>query len=331
MRNATAIAVCMLFFGCTGEASFTGSSACAAPESYVSHVLDTIRAHSIYRDSANWVEVEKDAKTSIAGARSIEQTYRAVDHLLRQSGDVHAWFRRPEPDVATSDAAPINVQNPTVDRLDATLGYLNVPAALGRTVEGAQEYARALQHGIRRLDSSGVQGWIIDLRKNWGGSMWPMIAGLGPLLGNGVAGYFVYPDGSRSTWSYGNGMALLGDSAIVDISTDAYGLKNSNPRIAILMGSGTTSSGEAVVVAFRGLAGVKSFGEETSGMTTAIEGKTLCDGSVVGVSTAAFSDREGRVYSGKLRPDTSIDETNAGDAALQAAIRWLHSETADSS
>ena len=36
--------------------------------------------------------------------------------------------------------------------------------------------------------------WIVDLRGNYGGNIWPMIAGVGPVLGEGIIGWIVYND-----------------------------------------------------------------------------------------------------------------------------------------
>ncbi len=327
MRRVAAIIVGMIFFGCNGVESEVLESACESPESFVAHVLDTVRTYSIYRDSADWYQIETDAHTSIANAESITEAYRTVDRVLRQSGDDHAWFRRPEPEGKNEENRPIKHQNPTVERIAGEIGYLVVPAAMSLGVDGMREYARALQSGIRRLSDAGIRDWIVDLRSNWGGDMWPMLAGLGPFLGHGMVGHFVYPDGSEIPWSYSNGAARLGESTIVDVDSEPYDLQVSNPRIAVLIGDGTSSSGEAVVVAFRGLAGVKTFGSTTSGMTTAIEGKRLCDGSVVGISTAAFADRDSQIYSGKLVPDVPVEQTGSGDAVLGAAREWMNSET----
>ena len=52
----------------------------------------------------------------------------------------------------------------------------------------ATDYAKTLQDSIRARDRVGLIGWIVDLRGNSGGNMWPMLAGVGPVLGEGVAG-----------------------------------------------------------------------------------------------------------------------------------------------
>ncbi|MGZ5191759.1 MAG: S41 family peptidase [Flavisolibacter sp.] len=47
-------------------------------------------------------------------------------------------------------------------------------------------FADSIQSLIQTFDRRGISKWIIDLRKNTGGNCWPMLTGVGPLLGNGV-------------------------------------------------------------------------------------------------------------------------------------------------
>lgn len=62
--------------------------------------------------------------------------------------------------------------------------------------------------------------------------MYPMIAGLGPLTGEGVLGYFV--DGMKKTpWKYANGTC----GAIT--VPNPYVLKDPKAKIAVLMGPRT--------------------------------------------------------------------------------------------
>jgi len=43
-------------------------------------------------------------------------------------------------------------------------------------------------HSCASADRDDLIGWIVDLRGNGGGNMWPMLAGVGPVLGEGVVG-----------------------------------------------------------------------------------------------------------------------------------------------
>jgi C-terminal processing protease CtpA/Prc len=36
------------------------------------------------------------------------------------------------------------------------------------------------------MDQGNLAGWIVDLRNNGGGNMWPMLTGIGSILGEGV-------------------------------------------------------------------------------------------------------------------------------------------------
>jgi hypothetical protein len=62
-------------------------------------------------------------------------------------------------------------------------------------------FAVQTQELICSLDQVHPGGWIVDLRGNSGGDMWPMVAGLGPIIGDGVLGAFVAPDGRKETGS----------------------------------------------------------------------------------------------------------------------------------
>jgi len=55
-----------------------------------------------------------------------------------------------------------------------------------------QTYLKLITMTLQEMNPAG---WIIDLRGNSGGNMYPMLAGLSSLLGEGVLGYDVYPDG----------------------------------------------------------------------------------------------------------------------------------------
>ncbi len=53
-----------------------------------------------------------------------------------------------------------------------------------------KKFASLLQREIKELDQNEIDNWIIDLRGNTGGNMYPMYLGLSPILGEGIGGYF---------------------------------------------------------------------------------------------------------------------------------------------
>ncbi|CAG5006683.1 hypothetical protein DYBT9275_03875 [Dyadobacter sp. CECT 9275] len=51
------------------------------------------------------------------------------------------------------------------------------------------QFANKLIEQIAALDGNGTDSWIIDLRDNWGGNRWPMLAGLAPIIGESLVCY----------------------------------------------------------------------------------------------------------------------------------------------
>ncbi len=154
----------------------------------------------------------------------------------------------------------------------------------------------------------------------------PMLAGLGPLLGEGVTGGFAYAR-THSWWGYRAGRAFLGEEPVVAVP-DPYTPAAPGRPIAVLTSRLTASSGELVALAFRGHPAARAFGEPTRGLPTVNDGKELGDGAYLYLTIALGTDRAGGTYDAPLIPDqlASIDWHHLGDRAdptLAAARAWL--------
>jgi C-terminal processing protease CtpA/Prc len=192
--------------------------------------------------------------------------------------------------------------------LDRRWAHVVVPTCDGGRERVRKQYIAQLLGVVRRLDEDNPEGWVIDLRNNLGGDMWPMLAGIGPVLGEGELGAFVEPGGEKKKWYYRDGKALL-DKA--------------GPPVAVLTGGKTISSGEAIAIAFRGRPRTRSFGQPTAGLSTANEEFPLSDGARLCLTVATFADRTGKVYGAAVEPDEKIAAGGKEDVALKAALAWL--------
>ena len=149
-----------------------------------------------------------------------------------------------------------------------------------------------------------------------------MLAGVGPVLGTGVAGYFFPPNGVSSTWTYTSGVAALNGFTQASVSS-AYALMRPSPRVAVLTDSLVASSGEAMAIAFRARPNTRSFGASTCGLSTANGSYRLSDGAMLLLTTALMADRTGMSYGFSIAPDESLP----GDAAVvDRAIAWLRTQ-----
>ena len=237
------------------------------------------------------------------GRKGIDLTLRRLDEAAPRI--VHL----------TPRVMPFN-QPAMVRSLAGGLGYIDVPGVVG----GGGSFSDDAVAAIRTADASPRCGWVVDLRRNVGGNMWPMMHAVRPILGEATPGYFV-SSGGREAFSYQWGK---GPGA----NPPPYQLKRPDPVVAVLTSRLTVSSGEALTIAFRGRPGTRSFGEATAGLPTSNQSLPLVDGAVLVVTAAQEADRTGRVYEGRIAPDqeVEIDWTRLGsddDPVLRAATEWL--------
>ncbi len=206
--------------------------------------------------------------------------------------------------------------------LDKEIAYLSMPRLGSGDSVTLVKFADSLQNLIESLDHSEIKGWVLDLRKNGGGNCWPMLAGIGPILGEGVCGYFEY-EGEYSSWSYDSGEATLDSTVMTSVSRGAYKPLIINPKVAVLVGDQTGSSGEIVALAFKNRAKSKLFGGRTARYTTGNSNFDLSDGSIMFLASSVYCDRDKNPYPDGFYPDVLIENEEEGDLTLEAAVEWL--------
>lgn len=306
----------------------------ALAQLYLSDALDVMEFNSIRRYEIDWTEFRTAAvaEAEAAAAQTPADIHPVVVSSLERIGDNHSFFQAPPGQAAAATAraavGPAKA-DPTSQLLEPGVGYLEVPAFSGGGAE-ADSLARMYHQLIESVDTmSAVCRWVVDVRGNTGGNMWPMIAGLGPILGEDTVGFFVDPDTVASSWFYDGGEAGIED-IVVARADPAYSLA-AMPNVAVLHDSLTASSGEAVAVAFRGRAAARSFGEETWGVSTANAAFPLSDGGVIFLTVSTMADRNGTLYGVEVVPDEAVAGTKTGDratdAALDAAVTWLNDQS----
>lgn len=282
-----------------------------------------METHALHRDTLDFGEIRARAFALAQDARTTQETWPAVRAALASLGDNHSALLTPDqgPHPASLEAIayPPGARTlPSGALIEDALAYLWIPGHAGGDHEADAAFADALQTLIFKLASEAPCGWIVDLRENPGGNMWPMLAGLEPLIGDGRVGAFKPPTGAPTHWWVDDGAAGSGDAAQA-ASRYAVTIEGPRPVVAVLTGPTTASSGEAVAVAFRGRPDARSFGEPTFGVSTGNRGFRLDDGALMFVTASRFADRDGQVYGGKVVPDEAV----VAERALPAAATWL--------
>jgi hypothetical protein len=291
----------------------------SAATEYLDHVLSLMQNNSIKQLTINWTAFRADVHSRATGATTIAETYPAITHALRLLGDGHSSYRASDGRVLfvpNRGCTAVPVPTPS---LPANIGYVRIGAFSGTALQAAELAAR-IQTNIKNADRADLIGWIVDLRGNVGGNMWPMIAGVGPILGEDTLGFFIDPLGRVSAWEYRAGAALLSGNVLQRVDS-IYRLLRERPRVAVLTDNLVTSSGEATLIAFRRRPNTRSFGTATCGLSTANAAFLLYDGALLNLTVSVMADRTRFQYGDVIAPDETILSTP--DAVVARAVAWL--------
>lgn len=335
-----------------------------SPRAYVEDALNYMQENALNKHSVNWQAVREQTLIQSKDAKTTWDTYPAIAYAITQLGEKHSWFQlpdnlpydrrqapdaeikkilaRPDPDKPSPFFPSKQIMGHMIYGSGGNFAYVVVPMCVGRFAEWEkngpdfQEFADRLHRLVLDLQNQKPRGWIIDLRGNSGGNMWPMLAGIGAVLGEGDLGAFVSSDGEHTGWRYRAGQVCERSSegkedVDAEIKEPPLVLPEL-PWVAVLFDRGTASSGEAVAIAFAGRRHERSFGEHTAGFSTSNGTHELTDGAVLYLCNALEADRSGKLYADGLDPDEKVPTSatrpsEENDAVLKAAREWLTIET----
>ena len=294
---------------------------------YVTDALREIRATGLFSSTVAWDEVSREAQAVLDGAGCYADTHAFLTTVLQQAGGRHSHLTQPPGSVVRRQqnirvTAALGPPTPTghlIDQASAAVAYLRLP----RLPEGRKAGRRYLADGttvMRGLITARPCGWIVDLRANIGGGIWPILGVAAPLLPDGVLGHFLYFDDRVETWSADRGRIKLGGKTMARSRT--HHPPEDHTPIAVLTSRHTASAGEAVALAFRAQPRASLIGTPTAGMTTANRTHVLRDGTRLHISTAFYADHDLRPIEGPVPIDQHLAD-NSRDNAMSTALTWI--------
>ncbi|WGM39816.1 S41 family peptidase [Caulobacter sp. NIBR1757] len=326
------------------------------PEPLLSQAISGVQQRAFRADKVDWPALEARVRAMAAGARDELDLLPAYAVLLNGLGDSHSFVQVPrERQTAffarygrTFDAVAGLSRGGSIPpssfagrqtREARSLPLANGAEALLMVVPSFSGYppeAQAFADGLFQTLADGARtacGYVIDLRGNGGGNMWPMVTGLSPLLGNGMA--LGKQDSSGPPYVYANlrdGAAVIAQGGGAPNRLQAVqgwrDLRLTGAPVAILQDGGVASSGEAVLAAFIGRPATRTFGERSFGLASTNAGYRLADGANLVITVGMMTDREGRTYPAGFTPDEPIPAgpglaADPDDAVVEAAKLWL--------
>ena len=284
---------------------------------YLDAALHILRTRYRDRDRVDWEAL----RTNALPAAGVD-AHSAMRVVVAQLRDRHAAFYEPGYRARQRDDA---VQPITGSLLGGRFAYVAVPGFSGEADgERAAHFAIDGHRVIHELALADPCGWVVDLRDSGGGNMWPRLAALGPLLGEGTLGMHVADD-ERAVWEYRDGAAwAITDAAArrrIEVKSPIAPL-TPLPPVAVLLSERTASAGEALAIAFIGRPDTRSFGVTTAGYASANVAVPLADGAVLAFPGGYTADRTGAVHEPNVTPDVVIDGAPT-QLVPQPALDWL--------
>jgi C-terminal processing protease CtpA/Prc len=286
---------------------------------YLDEALDIIQNNALNKDKVDWPTLRTQLLDVGKYAKTRTDTYGLIRAALFELQDNHSYFLPPEAMSSLETGLPAESTLPKYDMVDGKYAEVIMPGYVSINADQDRKYADEMQQNIRELDLKNPCGWIVDLRMNTGGNMWPMLAGLGPILGDGNFGSFLKPGGETHTWSYQNGKAMFDSDVVIQVSGQPYRISDPDAPVAVLLGNETASSGEAIALSFIGRSNTRSFGSKTNGLTTVNVTFLMSDGAAIFLTMGVDADRTGKVYGQEISPDVETQ----GDGIPKEALQWL--------
>ena len=270
---------------------------------YVKKAVRIMDKNGIYAQGAEWEKAKQEALSSHPS--SLEEAQEIVIQAGKVAGGKHTYLMTTD-EVTENDTAAWEM--PTVELLESGIAVIKLPPFSGNAEEGIS-YAKTVLNAIPDV----LQGVIIDLRGNRGGNMYPMIAAVHRFLPDDVILKF-----SSRTRPMSINTAFVMQSVGLDKQPHI------NCPVALLINEWTGSSGEAVLICFRGLSNTRTFGSPTAGYCSCNQIYALPGGSQLVLTIGEDIARTGEAFC-----DDPIEPDVPTEMPLEAALEWLNNQDED--
>lgn len=273
-------------------------ASCSDPNAkYVKKAVRIMDRNGIYAQGSEWEKAKEEALS--AKPSNLEEAQEIVLKAGKVAGGKHTFLMTGD-EVNENDTAAWKM--PTVELLDDGIAVVKLPQFMGNAEEGVR-YASTVLDAL----PNDLQGVVIDLRGNRGGNMYPMIAAVHRFL----------PDDVILKFSSRKRPMSVNTSFVMK----SVGIAKQAPiycPVALLTDEWTGSSGEAVLICFRGLANARTFGSPTAGYCSCNQIYALPGGSQLVLTIGEDIARTGEAFC-----DNPIEPDVMTETPLEEGLEWL--------
>jgi carboxyl-terminal processing protease len=303
-------------------------------KSVIDSTLLNAKRYAVNSKKVNWDTLSKQMHAYAENAQSVSDLKNSFEHLIVTLNDtqakvtdsktnvVIAHFPKYE-DSEVSHIAETKLKTLEYKILDHDVRYLQVPS-LDHDADLLKE-ASAMRSIIDTLSKENASRWIIDLRGASGNNFKVLMAGLGPLLGEGlITSEIDRNEKILKMYEIHNGR-LYEDQHLVAHFAHTADLNLSH--VAVLVDETTSDAGEVLALVLKGRKQAKVFGSPTSGNVRIVK-EVKAGEAAFSFSTGYFQDRRGSIYRDNVFPHVkvkSVHEKKHKDELISEAMSWFHS------
>ncbi len=283
-------------------AAFIATACTDSNKAYVRKAVRIMDKEGLFAEGPQWDTAKAEALA--AAPATLEEAHRVVEAALKVAGGKHSFLQ--DAATVTQNATSEDWPAPQVSFQDDGIAIIKLPPFSGNSEEGVK-YANAVLDALPA--DAPLKGAVIDLRDNRGGNMYPMIAAVHRFISDEEI--IRFRTRKRTQW------------VMLDNAVQIAGIAR-QPHIdcpvAVLTDEWTGSSGEVVLISFRGLEGVRVFGVPTAGYASSNKPFPMPDGSSLVLTTGCDVARTGEAFcDDPIAPDVSTE------TPLEDALAWLRS------
>jgi carboxyl-terminal processing protease len=331
--------ILFLLLPCTSFTQIKSFTIADSVKSYLDKSLSIIEQNALNSKDIDWKKLRKEVYDKASGAQQYEDILNVYPFIFEKINDHHgslkfrsktySWDKPVQNNSSTAiKLATKKYTTVRSERIGTDIGYILVPGNSDFRGQHMDSITKSIKKAIAMVNDKNIKGWIIDLRVNTGGNMYPMIAGLSDLIGDGKVGGFITPtykpDGN---WIIKNGTFFVDSVKVSTVKYDGYPIKPNMP-IAILISGNTASSGEMTTISTIGRKKSIVIGELSAGYTTSNLGFKLNDYSGLNLAVDYASDRKGKIYPININPDVIVlngdnFENLREDLKIKKAVSWI--------
>ena len=276
---------------------------CSSPnQTYVRDAIQQMDRKGLYAEGEAWEAMKKEALSQ--DPETLEEAQEIINKAAKIAGGKHSYLM-PADKVQAREKRSNEEVSPNVTMREDGICMIQLPAFAGDD-ENCLRYAKTVLDSI----PDTVKGLCIDIRGNHGGNMYPMIAAIHRFLPDDVFLKFKMRRRFQSVMPINKEFV----AKVVGIDIEP----RINCPVAILTDEATASSGEAVLLCFRGLDNVCVFGSPTAGYASANESIIFYNGSILALTVSCDIARTGEVFcEDPITPDVETESPE------EDALSWL--------